>query len=125
MNCEPSADSPMLWTSAVLSLGNSGVSATKMVRSPPPVAASSSSSMSTGMSSTMPDALSVTLTVPSSLTSTVASTGGVSAKANSRCSSAAAWSLWKVSGYWSASSPLLTESMPAICSGVSVTALER
>ena len=45
----------MLSTSAVLSLGNAGVSATKMVRRPPPVAASSSSSMSTGMSSTMPD----------------------------------------------------------------------
>ena len=115
----------MLSTSCVLSLGNSGVSATKMVRSPPPVAASSSSSMSTGMSRTMPDLLSVTRTVPSSLTSTPASTGGVSANANSRCSSAAARSLWNVSGYWSASSPVLTESMPAICSGERTTSLER
>ena len=81
--------------------------------------------MSTGMSSTIPDLLSVTLTVPSSLTSTVASTGGVSAKAKMRCSSSAAWSLWKVSGYWSASPRVLTESMPAICAGVSVTALAR
>ena len=74
----------MLSTSAVLSLGNAGVSATKIVRIPPPVAASSSSSMSTGMSSTIPDWLSVTCTVPSSLTSTVASTGGVSANAKMR-----------------------------------------
>ena len=109
----------------MLSFGNAGVSATKIVRRPPPVAASSSSSMSTGTSSTIPDLLSVTFTVPSSLTSTVASTGGVSAKAKMLCSSSAAWSLWNVSGYWSASPPVLTESMPAICSGVSVTSFER
>ena len=44
----------MLWTSCVLSLGNSSLSATQMVRSPPPVAASSSSSISTGMSRARP-----------------------------------------------------------------------
>ena len=77
------------------------------------------------MSSTIPDLLSVTRMLPSSLTSTVASTGGVSAKANNVRSCASARSLWKVSGYWSASSPLVMESMPAIRSGVRTTSRER
>ena len=115
----------MLSTSCVLSLGNSSLSATQMVRSPPPVAASSSSSISTGMSMAKPVLLSVTWIVPSSLTSTPAFTAGVSANAKSRCNSAAARSLWNVSGYWSASDPVLTESMPATCSGESVTAFDR
>jgi len=115
----------MLSTSALVSRGDCGRKATMTVRRPAPAAAASMSAVSCAMSSTMPSRLGSTVMPPSSWTTICASRAGVSAQARSSWRRARARGLSKVSGQRSASSPVLTVSMPASCAGGRTIAVSR